>query len=270
MEKTPNTNNLIYISYLFTQRPNFQYTLMDHRKSKRIPEKKIYICCINYSKAFDCVDNNKVGNFLRDGNTRPPYLTHEKPVWGHKATVRIRHETMNWFKIGKGVYQGCILSPCLFNLHTEYIMWDARLMKHKLASRLPGEIKVTSCLQQRRQWHPTPVLLPRKSHGRRSLVGCSLWGHWELDTTEWLHFHFSLSCIREGNGNPLQYSCLENPRDGGAWWAAISGVAQNRTWLKRLSSSSIYAYNTTLVAESEEELKSLLMKIKEESEKFGL
>ena len=90
----------------------------------------------------------------------------------------------------------------------------------------------------RRQWHPTPVLLPGKSHGRRSLVGCSLWGREESDTTERLHFHFSLSCIGEGNGNPLQCSCLENPRDGGAWWAAVSGVAQSRTRLKRLSSSS--------------------------------
>ena len=90
----------------------------------------------------------------------------------------------------------------------------------------------------RRKWHPTPVLLPGKSHGWRSLVGCSPWGHEESDTTDRLHFHFSLSCIGEGNGNPLQCSCLENPRDGGAWWAAIYGVAQSRTRLKRLSSSS--------------------------------
>ena len=66
----------------------------------------------------------------------------------------------------------------------------------------------------RRQWHPTPVLLPGKSHGWRSLLGCSPWGRWGLGTTEWLHFHFSLSFIGEGNGNPLQCSCLENPRDG--------------------------------------------------------
>ena len=92
-------------------------------------------------------------------------------------------------------------------------------------------------LKQRRQWHPTPVLLPRKSHGRRSLVGCTPWGCEESDTTEQLHFHFSLSCIGGGNGNPLQRSCLENPRDGGAWWAAVYGVAQSRTRLKRLSSS---------------------------------
>ena len=66
---------------------------------------------------------------------------------------------------------------------------------------------------QRRQWQPTPVLLPGKSHGWRSLVGCSPWSRKESDTTEWLHFHFSLSHIGEGNGNPLQCSCLENPRD---------------------------------------------------------
>ena len=91
---------------------------------------------------------------------------------------------------------------------------------------------------RRRQWHPTPVLLPGKSHGRRSLVGCSPWGREESDTTERLDFHFSLSGIGEGNGNPLQCSCLENPREWGAWWAAVYGVAQSRTRLKRLSSSS--------------------------------
>ena len=97
---------------------------------------------------------------------------------------------------------------------------------------------------RRRQWHPTPVLLPGKSHGWRSLVGCSPWGREESDTTERLHFHFrfSLSYIGKGNGNPLQCSCLENPRDGGAWWVALYGVAQSRTRLKRLSSSSSIHY----------------------------
>ena len=90
----------------------------------------------------------------------------------------------------------------------------------------------------RRKWQPTPVFLPGESHGRRSLVGCSPWGHEESDTTEWHHFHFSLSCIGEGNGNPLQCSCLENPRDGGAWWAAVYGVAHSLTRLTWLSSSS--------------------------------
>ena len=65
----------------------------------------------------------------------------------------------------------------------------------------------------RRKWQPTPVFLPGESQGRRSLVGCPLWVRTESDTTECLHFHFSLSCIGEGNGNSLQCSCLENPRD---------------------------------------------------------
>ena len=90
-----------------------------------------------------------------------------------------------------------------------------------------------------RTMQPTLVLLPGKSQGWRSLVGCSPWGREESDTTERLHFHFSLSCIGEGNGNPLQCSCLENPRDRGACWAAVYGVAQSRTRLKRLSSSSM-------------------------------
>ena len=99
-------------------------------------------------------------------------------------------------------------------------------------------ISLFTFIHWRRQWHPTPVLLPGKSHGWRSLVGCSPWGRWESDMTEQLHFHFSLSCVGEGNGNPLQCSCLENPRDGGAWWAAVYGVTQGRTRLKWLSSSS--------------------------------
>ena len=126
------------------------------------------------------------------------------------------------------------------------------LWSQNLAAALKSKIKIVNAhtfskercqtiyleYSNRRQWHPTPVLLPRKSHGWRTLVGCSPWGRQELDMTERLHFHFSLSCIGEGNGNPLQCSCLENPRDGEPWWAAIYGVAQSRTRLKRLSSSS--------------------------------
>ena len=82
------------------------------------------------------------------------------------------------------------------------------------------------------------LLLPGKSHGRRSLVGWRPWGREQSHTTERLHFHFSLSCIGEGNGNPLQCSCLENPRDRGAWWATVYGVTQSRTRLKRLGGGS--------------------------------
>ena len=89
---------------------------------------------------------------------------------------------------------------------------------------------------RRRQWHPTPVLLPGKSRGWRSLVGCSPWGFEDSDTTERLHFHFSLSCLGEGNGNPLHCSCLENPRDGGAWWATVHGSQRvGHDWVTSLS-----------------------------------
>ena len=139
---------------------------------------------------------------------------------------------MDWFQIGKEICQGCILSTCFFTYMqcTSWEMWD--WMKHKLESRLPGKISITSDRQWRRQWHPTPVLLLGKSHGQRSLVGCSRWGREESDTTERFHFHFSPSCTGEGNSNPLQCSCLENTRDGGAWWAAVYGVTQSQTRLK--------------------------------------
>ena len=93
----------------------------------------------------------------------------------------------------------------------------------------------------------TPVLLPGESQGRRGPVGCGPWDREESDTTELFPFHFSLSCIGEGNDNPLQCSCLENPRDRGVWWAAVYGVAQSQTGLKQLSSSSDNNYVIIIV-----------------------
>ena len=101
---------------------------------------------------------------------------------------------------------------------------------------------------QRKQWHPTPVLLPGKSPWTEEPGGLQSMGSLESDRTERLPFHFSLSCIGEGNGNPLQCSCLENPRDGGAWWAAIYGVAQSRTRLKHLAAAAAAAYHSFLDA----------------------
>ena len=112
-----------------------------------------------------------------------------------------------------------------------------------ISKSFKGNLSHISNACRRRQWQPTPVLLPGKSHGRRSLVGCSPRSCEEPDMTERLPFHFSLSCTGEGNGNPLQCSCLENPRDGGPWWAAVYGVAQSRTRLKRLSSGSSSSSN---------------------------
>ena len=93
---------------------------------------------------------------------------------------------------------------------------------------------ITYTIYWRRQWQPTPVLLPGKAHGRRRLVGCNSWGRWESDTTEqlkWTESGFS----GEGNGSPLQYSCLEKPMDRRAWWATVHGVAKRWTRLKQLS-----------------------------------
>ena len=138
-------------------------------------QKNIYFCFVNYAKAFDCVDHNKLENSERDGNTRPPDLPFEKPVCRSRSN-RTRHGTTDWFQIGKGVRQGCILSPCLFNFYAEYIMRNAGLEEAQAGIRIAGR-----------------------------------------------------------NINNLRY-----------------------------------ADDTTLMAESEEELKSLLVKVKEESEKVGL
>jgi len=134
---------------------------------------------------------------------------------------------------------GLNLHAQIHYLNISFLLLCTSLLKKKnyVPHKNVGLLSVLDELFQRRQWHPTPVLLPGNSHGRRSLGGCSPWGLKESDTTERLHFHFSLSCIGEGNGSPLQCSCLENPMDGGAWWAAVHGVTQSRTRLKRLSSS---------------------------------
>ena len=111
-------------------------------------QKNIYFCFIDYAKAFDCMDHNKLWKILKemgipDHLTCPDNLTCllRNLYSGQEATVRTGHGTTDWFQIGKGVHQRCILSPCLFNLYAEYIMLNAR---HKLKSRLPGEISITS------------------------------------------------------------------------------------------------------------------------------
>ena len=120
---------------------------------------------------------------------------------------------------------GALRGWCISQGHLKSLSGATLFCSSLLFPTLVGLGWVSGC-------HPTPVLLPGKPHGWRSLVSCSPWDCQELDTTERLHLHFSLSCFGEGNGNPLQCSCLENPRDGGAWWAAIYGVAQSRTQLK--------------------------------------
>ena len=117
-------------------------------KKAREFQKNIYFCFIDYPKAFDYVDHNKPWKILKEVGI-PDHLTCllRNLYTGQEATVRTGHGTTDWFQIGKGVRQGCILLPCLFNLHAEYIMRNAGWKKHKLESRLPGEISITSDMQ---------------------------------------------------------------------------------------------------------------------------
>ena len=101
-------------------------------------QKNIYLCFIDYAKAFNCVAHNKLENSSRDGKTRPSYLPPEKPVCGSRATVRTSYGTIDWFSIEKAVQQGCILSPCLFNFYAEYIMRNAGLHELQAGNKTVG------------------------------------------------------------------------------------------------------------------------------------
>ena len=120
-------------------------------------QKNIFFCFIDYAKAFDCVDHKKLWKILKEMGIPDHLICLLRNLYaGQEATDRTGHGTIDWFQIGKGVCQGCILSPCLFNLYADW----------------------------RRKWQPTPVFLPGESQGWGSLVGCFLWSRTELDTTE--------------------------------------------------------------------------------------
>ena len=146
------------------------------------------------------------------------------------------------------------LSDFTFTFHFHPLEKEMAAHSSVLAWRIPGtgkpgglpsmgshrvrhnwsDLAAAEYIKKRRQWHPTPVLLPGKSHGQRNLEGCSPWGRWGSDTIEWLHFHFSLSCNGKGNGNSLQCSCLENPRDGSLvgchLWGHTESDSTEVTW----------------------------------------
>ena len=114
----------------------------------RVFQKNIYFCFVDYVQAFNCVDHNKLWKILREMGI-PDHLTCllRNLCASQEATVRTGRGTTDWFQIGKGVRQGCILSPYLSNLDAEYIMGNAGWVQHKLESRLPGEISITSDMQ---------------------------------------------------------------------------------------------------------------------------
>ena len=127
------------------RRSNCQHEL-DHQKSKRVPEKHVFL--LYWQCQSLCVDHNKLWKILKEMGI-PDYLTCLlRNLYAYQeATVRTGHGTTDWFQIGKGVRQGCILSPCLFNLYAEYSIRNAGLEEAQLESRLPGEISITSDMQ---------------------------------------------------------------------------------------------------------------------------
>ena len=131
------------------------------------------------------------------------------------------------------------LSNFTFTFHFHALEKEMATHSSVLAWRISGtgEPGGLPSMGSHRVGHDWSDLVAGDGERQGSLVCCSPWGREKSDTTEQVHFHFSVSCIGEGNGNPLQCSCLENPRDGGARWAAVYGVVQSRTWLKWLSSS---------------------------------
>ena len=142
------------------QRSNCQY-LLDHWKSKRVPEKHLLLLYWLWQSLWLCGSQQTVENSSRDGNTRPPDLPPEKPVC-RSGSNRTGHGTTDWFQIGKGVRQAYILSPCLFNLYAECIREMLSWKKHKLESRLPGEISITSDMQM------TPLLWQKVKKNQRA------------------------------------------------------------------------------------------------------
>ena len=143
----------------------------------------MHFCFIDYAKAFDCVDHNKLCKIFQEMGIPDHLICLLRNLYaGQEATVRTGHGTTDWFQIGKGIHQGCILSPCLFNLYAEYIMRNADWKKHKLESRLPGEISITSDMQM------TPPLWQKVKRNSKAS-----WWKWKRRVKTWLKVQHSES-----------------------------------------------------------------------------
>ena len=141
----------------------------------------MYLCFIDYAKAFDCVDHNKLWNILKDMGI-PDHLTCllRNLYAGQEATVWTGHGTTDWFQIGKGVHQGCILSPCLFNFYAEYTMRNAGL------DEAQAEIKIAR--RNINNLRYTITLMAESEELKSLLLSCSPWCHKESDPTEQLNW----------------------------------------------------------------------------------
>ena len=134
-------------------------------EKRREFQKNIYFCFIDYAKAFDCMDHNQLWKILKEMGIPDHLICFLRNLYaGQEATVRTGHGTTDWFQIGKGVCQGCILLPYLFNLYAEYIMQNAGLDKAQLESRLPREILITSDMQM------TPPFWQKVKRNYKSLL----------------------------------------------------------------------------------------------------
>ena len=150
-------------------------------------QKNIYFCFIDYAKAFDYVDHNKLWKILKEMGI-PDHLTCllRNLYAGQEATVRSRHGTKNWFHIGKGVHQSCILSPCLFNLYSEYIMWNAGLdevQAFKISGRNSSNLRYTddTTFMAESEEEPKGLLMKVKESEKAGLSSTfKKWGSWHL------------------------------------------------------------------------------------------
>ena len=135
------TENSICSNWIWKRQRNQRSNCHIHwiMEKARELQRNIYVCFIDYAKACDCVDHNKLWKILKDMGIPDHLICLLRSSYaGQEATVRTGHGTTDWLQIGKGVHQGCILSPCLFNLYTEYITWNARLDEAQARIKIDG------------------------------------------------------------------------------------------------------------------------------------
>ena len=165
---------------------------MDHRKSKRIPEKHLLLLHWLCQSCWLYGSHQTVENSQRDGNIRPPYLSPEKPVCG-SISDRTLHGKNDWFKIGKGVHQGCILSPCLFNFHAEYIMQNARLDESqdgiKIARRNINNLRYADdmTLMEESEEELNSLLMRVKEESKKAALKLNISRVNQITSPGWMH-----------------------------------------------------------------------------------